>query len=47
MEDILAETGAAFEDGFHKKFSLTKRGRQISGMIADDMGSKKMPGPFI
>jgi DNA-binding NarL/FixJ family response regulator len=42
MEDIAGETGAAFGDGFQKKFSLTKRERQILEMIADAMSSKQI-----
>lgn len=41
-KDIEGASGAAFGDGFQKKFNLTKRERQIVGLIADAMSSKEI-----
>ncbi len=41
-KDLAGETGTAFGDGFQKKFSLTKRERQIVNLIADAMSSKEI-----
>ncbi len=41
-KDLVGASGAAFGDGFQKKFNLTKRERQIVGLIADAMSSKQI-----
>ncbi|KAA3632895.1 MAG: DNA-binding response regulator [Bacteroidetes bacterium] len=41
-KDLVGASGAAFGDGFQKRFNLTKRERQIIGLIADAMSSKEI-----
>lgn len=41
-KDLAGETGEGIGDGFQMKFKLTKRERQIVGLIADAMSSKQI-----